>query len=205
MWKWLVVCAILITAVLIPTSALAGTTADVTITATGIVVGAPGGLTLTYISDYEVGISWTKGTDAENTMIRAAYGRTPGSRTDGYLVYYGPGDGQEEIISDTGVSLDETATPVYYRAWSQNASGGWENEGVSGFIEGIGVTTIAFIILALGVVGIAMWKKHLLLYLVAFIGLILIASHLIDTSLMLGIPLYLLSGYMMWEFVTYWF
>jgi hypothetical protein len=202
MKKWLAILALLILGLVlgvIPASA--DTSAEVTVTATGWVCGAPGGFTITYISDYEVGLSWAKGAGAVNTMVRAAYGRMPESREDGYLVYYG----DREYCSDTAVSLDETATPVYYRAWSQNIGGAWEEGETTGFIEGIGVTMIAFIVLALGIVGIAMWKKHLLLYLVAFIGLILIASHLIDTSLILGIPLYLLSGYMMWEFATWFF
>jgi len=103
-------------------------------------------LTLTYISDYEVGISWTIGEGAENTMVRAAVGRLPESRTDGYLVYYGDGTS----TSDTGVSLDETAAPVYYRAWSQNSAGGWEDVGTSSFLEGLGVTILAISIICLG-------------------------------------------------------
>lgn len=186
---------------LIPTSVLADTSADITVTAAGWVCGAPGGFTITYISDYEVGLSWAKGIEAEKTMIRAAYGRTPENRTDGYLVYYGDG----VYCSDTAVSLDETATPIYYRAWSQNANGVWEDEGVWGFIEGIGVTMIAFIVLALGIAGIAMWRKHILLYAAGFIGCLLIALHLGETSWVFGLPIGLLSGYMFWEFVTWWF
>jgi hypothetical protein len=131
----------------LPIVARADTSANVTVTAIGYVCGAPGGLTLTYINDYEVGISWIKGVDADNTMIRAAYGRYPTDRTDGYLVYYGDGTS----TSDTGVSLDETATPVYYRAWSENAGGIWnEFSYAESFIEGIGVTLLAFLIAAIG-------------------------------------------------------
>ncbi len=146
MQKWLraviPMAAVLVT-VLLPRTAMAATSAQVTVTASGFVCDAPGGLTLTYISDYEVGISWVKGANAAKTMIRAAYGRVPSSRTDGYLVYYDIGTS----TSDTGVSLDETATPVYYRAWSQNAGGGWEDTGASDFIEGVGVTLLAFVVL----------------------------------------------------------
>jgi len=105
---------------------LADTSQDVTITARGFVIGAPAGFTVYYISDYEVGLSWTKPEGADNTMVRAAYGRTPESRTDGYLVYYGGA----ENASDTAVSLDETAAVIYYKAWSQTAGGIWEEEGV---------------------------------------------------------------------------
>lgn len=147
--KWLragLLTTVLLFVLLIPLPVLADTSAEVTVTATGYICEAPGGFTLTYISDHEVGISWTKGADAENTMVRAAYGRMPESRTDGYLVYYG----ENSYASDTAVSLDETATAIYYRAWSQAESGVWEEEGSSGWIEGIGMTLIALIILALG-------------------------------------------------------
>jgi hypothetical protein len=150
MKKWLIILGLLILSLALgATPVLANTSEDITVTATGYVVGAPGGLTLTYISDYEVGISWTKGTDAVNTMVRAKYGSAPTSRTDGYLVYYGDGTS----ASDTGVSIEETAAPIYYRAWSQNAGGLWEEEGISGFFEGGGMTLIALFLFA----GILSW------------------------------------------------
>ena len=126
-----------------PTVVLADS-AGVTITASGFVVGVPGGFTLTYISDYEIGVSWVKGTGAVNTMVRAKYGSIPTSRTDGYLIYYGEGTS----ATDTGINLDETVSQVYYRAWSQNAGGVWEETGISDFIEGGGMTLIAFLIFA---------------------------------------------------------
>lgn len=94
-------------------------TADVTVTATGMIVAMPNGLTLTYISDMEIGISWTKPAGAVNTMIRVALGHTPTSVTDGYEVYYGNGT----YASDTAINL---AAPdnFYYAAWSETA-GGW--------------------------------------------------------------------------------
>lgn len=139
--KWLkVVILSLLLVLLIPSPILADTSQDVTVTAAGwILAQPPTGLTLTYISDYEVGISWTKGVDADNTMIRGAVGRVPEDISDGYLVYNGSGT----TTSDTGVSLDETATPVYYRAWSQDVHGSWESIGISDFIGGIGMTLLA--------------------------------------------------------------
>jgi hypothetical protein len=91
------------------------TSTDVAITATGWICGSPNGLTLTYINDREIGISWIKGVGATNTMIRAAYGRYPTSITDGYLVYLGP----LAFCSDTGVDLNETVEGIFYRAWSE--------------------------------------------------------------------------------------
>lgn len=134
---------------LLPQPVSAATSVDITITAVGIVIGAPGGFTLTYISDYEVGIDWTKADGAVNTMIRAAVGRYPTSITDGYLVYYGDG----VTTSDTGVSLDETAAAVYYRAWSENADHVFSPVWAEGKMEGIGVVILG--IAALMLVGLA--------------------------------------------------
>ena len=150
MKKWLVILVLLALGLILATvPVLAGTSAEVTVTATGYICEAPGGLTLTYVSDYEVGISWTKGEDAVNTMIRAKYGSVPESRTDGYLVYYGAGTS----ASDTGVSIDETVAPIYYRAWSESTGGAWEEEGISNFFEGGGMLFIGMLIFA----GILSW------------------------------------------------
>lgn len=101
----------------------------------------PEGLTLTYISDAEIGITWTKGADAEYTMIRAKYGSVPEDRNDGYLVYYG----DLEYCSDTGVIIEETITPIYYRAWSENINNVWEETGISDFFEGGGMTLVGIL------------------------------------------------------------
>ncbi len=123
---------------LFPVPIMAGTSADVLITATGVIVMAPGGFTLTYVSDYEVGIDWIPAVGSTNTMVRAAVGRYPTSITDGYLIYYGDGSS----ATDTGVSLDETAASVYYRAWSEK-SGAWSPFWAESTIEGVGVTILA--------------------------------------------------------------
>ena len=146
MWKWLGVALLVLLLWLIPVGVLADTSQEVTVTATGYICAVPGGFTLTYITDYEVGISWIKGVDAENTMIRAAYGRVPESRTDGYLVYYG----DEATTSDTGVNFEEGVADVYYRAWSQNAAGVWEEVGVSDLMENPYMLMAVFGILSLG-------------------------------------------------------
>ena len=61
MWRWLSAFVLLLIIFINPTSVLADTSDDITVTVSGWICGAPGGFTLTYISDYEVGISWTKG------------------------------------------------------------------------------------------------------------------------------------------------
>lgn len=119
---WLVVlCFFLLGLFLFSTSGvLAATSEEVTITASGWVCGAPGDFTLTYVNDYEIGISWVKGEDADKTMVRAAFGRVPENISDGYEVYYGTGNS----CTDTALSM---ATPeiIFYVAWSQNAAGVW--------------------------------------------------------------------------------
>jgi len=177
MKKWLAILALLILGLILRvTPVLAGTSDEVTVTATGYVCEAPGGLTLTYVSDYEVGISWTKGTDAVNTMVRGAVGRLPESRTNGYLVYYGSGTS----TSDTGVSLDETAAPIYYRAWSQNAAGIWEETGTSGLLEGFGVTTIAIALFIFGFTVLAVWKREAVFYMLGVIGWLFMTFYLVN-------------------------
>lgn len=141
---------------------------EVDITVSAFIVGTPGGLILTYISDYEVGIEWTMGEDAVNTMVRGAVGRLPENREDGYLVYYG----DEASCSDTGVSLDETAAAVYYRAWSQNAGGSWEVEGISDSIEGVGMTLIFIGVFGLGFLALALIFRQMVLAFLAGLGFI---------------------------------
>lgn len=150
MKKWLISIVLFLTILVSPfistIQAKAFTSVNITITATGFIVAAPVGFTVYYISDYEVGILWTKPVGAANTMIRAKYGSVPTSITDGYLVY----SGAAEAASDTAVSLDETAAMIYYRAWCQSAGGVWGNLYAEGTMEGIGMTLIAFVLLALG-------------------------------------------------------
>lgn len=156
--KLLVLVVSMLAWVFIPaTPAQAATSADVTVTAIGYICGPPTGLILTYVSDTEIQIDWTKGVDAENTMIRSAYGRYPTDRNDGNLVYYG----DAETASDTSVSLDETATPIYYRLFSERNDGIWnETQYAEDFLEGIGMTLLAFIILGVGLTIAGYWMKN---------------------------------------------
>lgn len=64
---------------------------------------------------------------------------------------------------------------------------------------------IAYVLLALGLVSVAAWKKDVFLYVAASIGLILIGYHLWDTvSYAMGVPVFLMSGYTLIRFVL-WF
>jgi len=161
----------IVTLQLLPTLGVkAGTSADVTIIATGMVVGipgAPGGFTLTYITDSKVGISWTKDTFTANTMIRVKQGGFPTSMTDGYLVYYGPGT----TTNDTALNV---ASPEswFYRAWSENITGGWSvlySEGDTNIFMSTSFLFIGFILLCSVLTFIAI-KANLLLFRLASAG-----------------------------------
>lgn len=162
MKRWLIIAALLLVS-LVPTSVVfAATTADVTITASGYIVEAPGGLTLTYVSDYELGISWTKGSDADNTMVRVKYGNFPEDRNDGYLVYHGV----NATTTDSNVILASPEIP-YYRAWSQRADGVWEELGTTAeaFFMSISFLFVGLLVLGLGLfVAAFRWKDILLSY-----------------------------------------
>jgi len=162
-WK-LAIILLIVGASLIPYPILAETSSDITITAMGYICGAPGDFTLTYVSDYEVGISWVIPEDATNIIVRAAFGHVPEDISDGYQVYFGDG----VSCTDTALSL---ASPevIYYRAWCQRSDGVWSNLFSSGNTEGFMSTSFLFIglvalAIALTVISI---KANLLLFRVA--------------------------------------
>lgn len=113
----------------------------VTLTVTGWVVGQTG-LTITWISDTEVKLDWTRGPSANSTMIRIKIGSAPASRDDGYLVYYG----DAFSFTDMVINLDLIGAYVYYGAWSHDEEGVWEETGSIAFIGGAGMTEIANVI-----------------------------------------------------------
>jgi len=160
MWKYCLLAVLLI--FLIPTGIEASTTADVVVTAQGYIGEAPGGLTITYISDYELGVSWTKAPDANSTMVRACYGRPVGDRTDGFEIYYGTGNTTAFWTSNVGV-----VGPIHLRAWSQRDDGMWEEIGTTA--EG-NFMSMSFLFLTLIVLGLVLfiaafrWKDMLLSY-----------------------------------------
>lgn len=140
-WRFLIILLI----ILLPaTPVFAETSADVTVTSRGYVSGSPSGLTATYISETNVQLDWVKGDNAENTVIIAKFGSEPTNRSDGYIVYSGNGT----TTNDIGVSLDETATYVYYKAWSQSIGGVWETIGSNtAWMGGTGMILIALFLL----------------------------------------------------------
>ena len=140
-WRFLVILLIML---LHSTPVFADTSAGVTVTSHGYICGSPDGLIATYVSETNVQLDWAKGVGAENTIVVAKYGSEPTSRSDGYIVYSGNGT----TYNDIGVSLDETATYVYYKAWSQSATGVWEIIGSNtAWMGGTGMILIALFLL----------------------------------------------------------
>lgn len=124
----------------IPSTSVLAEDPEVEITVSAWVVGYPEGFTITYVNDNQLDLAWTKGEDAVNTMIRAASGHVPVDRTDGYLVYYGDGTS----FSDTALTLAGPEV-IYYRAWSENAVGGWSHLFASGDTEDFMSASFLFI------------------------------------------------------------
>lgn len=110
----------------IPSIAEAATTADVTITAAGYVVGSPSGLVISYTGEDYVDISWIKGIGANNTMVRVGHTGYPATLTDGGLVYYGNGTTTQYVINYERLLTNEEYEGLYFTAWSQRADGLWQ-------------------------------------------------------------------------------
>jgi hypothetical protein len=140
----------------------ADTTVDIVITAQGFIGEAPSGLTITYISDYELGISWIKGTNTTNTTVRAAYGRPVGDRIDGFEIYYGTGNSTIMWVPNIG-----TIGPIYLKAWGQRADGIWEEIGTTAEANFMSMSFLFITIIILGLTLFIVafrWKDILLSY-----------------------------------------
>ena len=160
MWKFcFVLFAVLV--FLVPSIVEASTTAEVTVTARGYVGEAPSGLIITYISDYELGVSWTKGPGANITMVRAAHGRPLTGRTDGFVVYNGTGNSTVFWTSNIGI-----VGPLHFGAWSQT-NGLWEEIGTSAEGNFMSMSFLFAILVALGLglfIAAFRWRDMLLSY-----------------------------------------
>jgi len=173
MRKWLLILSLIVIALFIPTTiALAATSADVTVKATGYICGAPT-LTVTWISDTELKLDWTPGADAVATMVRAKVGSMPEDRNDGYLVY----NGIATTFTDTAVNLDIIGGDVYYKAWGANSDGIWEEAGDTTYIGGAGMVLIALFALAVGVSWMASRSTYYLLKILAGVAWIGVATY----------------------------
>jgi len=119
-------------------------------------VGPPSNLILTETNATTVTLTWTAGLNAANYMVRAAIGRVPTGRNDGYEVYYGPALTCQD---DGSFHFEEMAGEVYYRVFSQHAWGFWETQGVSNYIGGVIMVLLLFGILGLGLTYGFFWKR----------------------------------------------
>jgi hypothetical protein len=175
---WLLLLPLLLIWLLSIGVALAGNPTDViTINAYGYIVASPSNLVLTKVSDHQIDVSWVKGWDAANTMVRAKYGVIPTDVGDGYQVYYGAGSS----ASDFSVNLELSDSTIYYKAWSQRVDGVYEGSifGIYNSIRGVGMVLIAFLLLALipTVISFIVKNGKLALTILGMIGWILLGAY----------------------------
>lgn len=185
-------------------------TAEVTLTftpGTGELL-APSNFRVWYISDNVVGLSWTKGVSANNTMIRASYNDWPASKDDKYQVYYGTA----ENTTDNATNFDLSLGLVYYRAWSDNSTGsdnetvGWsttyaeaslgefvvrELTALLGSVSGTILTLIPLILLSI----LAFWHRDRLLYVLTGFAFLIFGFSFYRTSVYISIILAILGVY----------
>lgn len=164
MWRSLLLFLLLV--VLVPQGFVSAgnltDTADINVTATGYTSTAPYGLTLTYVSDYEIEAEWSPGYNVTATMIRVAYGRPVEDIDDGYEVYSGNATNTTIWLPNVGL-----VGPIYVRAFGQDGSGSWETTGDTA--EG-DFMSISFLFAILVILGLALfiaafrWKDMLLSY-----------------------------------------
>lgn len=61
------------------------------------------------------------------------------------------------------------------------------------------------IMIAFGISAVTLWQRHIILYIGAFVSLLLIGLHFAQTSWLQGLPVLFIAGYMLWESIAYWF
>lgn len=155
---------------LLPITVLAGSSVNVTITATPIFSAGITSFTVTYINDTQMDLDWTVDATVDLVMIRSSYVDYPANipdedtaPTDGNLVYYG------DLLhfSDTSMNFDENLGTIYYRAWAQKADGHWYVNTYSGLKESEVVTLILLFGLGLVISGYAIAKKQTVIAIIA--------------------------------------
>jgi hypothetical protein len=117
------------------------------------------GLTATYITDYEIGLSWLMAENVTNVMIRAKCGGVPANRDDGFLVYYGNSTNTTHFLEQ---SLALYLEPLYYVLWSQNGDGSWNEieSSAEGNFMSISVLFLSMVSLVLGLSLAWVWKRQ---------------------------------------------
>lgn len=117
--KWLLACLGIVLA-LLPAGVWAAAYVDILATGNDPldVPGPPVSFDAVAVSNYQVDITWTKGTYATTTIVKGKVGEYPQNIGDGYEVYNGNG---ENVTDWLDISLLDGN--VYYRAWSHNDVG----------------------------------------------------------------------------------
>lgn len=126
----------------------------------------PTSLVLTYINTDTVEVEWVKGLYAYWSMVRAAVGRIPEDREDGYLVYYGTAS----TVTDTGHGINLDEDTVYYRVWSQNVWEVWENTGIYDSIGGIMAILFALLLIPIVFTVCFLWKREMWLGIIGVVA-----------------------------------
>lgn len=152
----------------------AATTADVTITAAGYIVGTPSGLIVSYSGEDYVDISWVKGALAANTMVRVGHTGYPASLTDGGLVYYGNGTMTQYVINYERLLTNEEYEGLYFTAWSQRADGVWQligaTSGAYNFWQDVNIMFVILVLIILTLMFYAFKLKNVPLAIVSAFG-----------------------------------
>lgn len=154
---------------ILPLPVLADTTADITITATGVVVGAASGFTVTYIDDYTIGMSWINPLGADSVKIIAKYGEAPDppvaglEPTDGWVLYEGNGTYVEQQLLDN----------MYYLACAE-VGGIWSPLYTAGVVEQPIMTALTgllgnflTLLIAGALIFVAFWQRSNFLQIIA--------------------------------------
>jgi hypothetical protein len=110
---------------------------DATLTTTGTVtLGAPTGL-MTTRSAGQIVLSWTKGSNAVNTMVRRSTTTYPSTISDGVQVYFGTGTS----ITDTGLTDTQG---YFYSVWSEK-DGSYTSTYVTAYVAPLGGTSVSIL------------------------------------------------------------
>jgi len=64
---------------------------------------------------------------------------------------------------------------------------------------------IAEVVLLGGLSVVALWQRHIVLYLGAFCGLLLYGIQVADSDIKLGIPVVVFAGYFLFRSIVLWF
>lgn len=206
----LLLLAVMAGLVLLPATALAQTSGDVTVTASGnVTTGCPSHLIITAVTDYEIVLVWNLAGNA-TTMLRVAYGRVPSNTTDGLLLYEGNATTYTQWINTEFFTV-----PIIYRAWADWGNGTYSEcyaqatlptggaleelaEGVtslSGQVENIWdlLTVLSYFVLPLFCALAYQWKGSIVFAVPAFLSAWLAMPYLADHGWHYATPLMVLA------------